>query len=76
MRDDYFNFLVATDTLDDFLGKEDMDTILNELANNYINNLLTKKETQNKLKYLATRFDVDYNELKKVFNEMIKYKKI
>ena len=52
MKDDLFNFLVATDQVDEFLGyklPQEIKEELNKLAEDYNNDLITDDEVQDVL---------------------------
>ena len=67
MNDDFFNYLVATDTLDDFLGSERIDVYNSEYGSYLKMNVVGKYKylggfnnndlTKNQIYYRVYRFD-------------------
>ena len=74
MKDDLFNFLVATDQIDEFLGyklPEEIKTELNKLAEDYNNDLITDDEVQDVLMGIELKNQINYEVLYKYFKEQL-----
>lgn len=80
MNDGFFNFLVATDQLDEFIGSKQTtnnkipNSIMNEiisLAEDYNNDLITADEVQDVLMRLEKESNINYENLYKIFKENI-----
>ena len=74
MKDDLFNFLVATDQVDEFLGyklPQEIKEELNKLAEDYNNDLITDDEVQDVLMGLELKNRINYEVLYKYFKEQL-----
>ena len=74
MKDDLFNFLVATDQIDEFLGyklPEEIKEELNKLAEDYNNDLITDDEVQDVLMGIELKRQINYEVLFKYFREQL-----
>ena len=73
-NDDFFNFLVATDQVDEFLGyklPEEIKEELNKLAEDYNNDLITDDEVQDVLMGIELKRQINYEVLFKYFKEQL-----
>lgn len=73
-NDDFFNFLVATDQVDDFLGyklPQDIKDELNKLAEDYNNDLINDDEVQDVLMGIELSKQINYEVLYKYFKEQL-----
>lgn len=74
MKDDLFNFLVATDQVDEFLGyklPQEIKEELNKLAEDYNNNLINDDEVQDVLMGIELSKQINYEVLFKYFKEQL-----
>ena len=74
MKDDLFNFLVATDQVDEFLGyklPQEIKEELNKLAEDYNNDLITDDEVQDVLMGIELKNQINYEVLYKYFKEQL-----
>lgn len=74
MKDDLFNFLVATDQVDEFLGyklPQEIKEELNKLAEDYNNDLITDDEVQDVLMGIELKNRINYEVLYKYFKEQL-----
>ena len=74
MKDDLFNFLVATDQIDEFLGYKLPQKIKEEiekLAEDYNNDLITDDEVQDVLMGIELKNRINYEVLYKYFKEQL-----
>lgn len=74
MKDDLFNFLVATDQIDEFLGYKLPQKIKEEiekLAEDYNNDLITDDEVQDVLMGIELKNQINYEVLYKYFKEQL-----
>lgn len=73
-NNDFFNFLVATDQVDDFLGyklPEEIKEELNKLAEDYNNDLINDDEVQDVLMGIELSKQINYEVLYKYFKEQL-----
>lgn len=73
-NDDFFNFLVATDQVDEFLGyklPEEIKEELNKLAEDYKNDLINDDEVQDVLMGIELSRQINYEVLYKYFKEQL-----
>ena len=73
-NNDFFNFLVATDQVDEFLGyklPEDIKDELNKLAEDYNNDLINDDEVQDVLMGIELSKQINYEVLYKYFKEQL-----
>ena len=73
-NDDFFNFLVATDQVDEFLGyklPQDVKEELNKLAEDYNNDLINDDEVQDVLMGIELSKQINYEVLYKYFKEQL-----
>ena len=73
-NDEFFNFLVATDQVDEFLGYElpwEIKEELNKLAEDYNNDLITDDEVQDVLMGIELKNQINYEVLYKYFKEQL-----
>lgn len=73
-NDEFFNFLVATDQVDEFLGyklPQEIKEKLNKLAEDYNNNLINDDEVQDVLMGIELSKQVNYEVLYKYFKEQL-----
>ena len=73
-NDDFFNFLVATDQVDEFLGyklPQDVKEELNKLAEDYNNDLINDDEVQDVLMGIELSKQINYEVLYKYFREQL-----
>ena len=71
---DFFNFLVATDQVDEFLGyklPEEIKEELNKLAEDYKNDLINDDEVQDVLMGIELSRQINYEVLYKYFKEQL-----
>ena len=74
MKDDLFNFLVATDQVDEFLGyklPQEIKEELNKLAEDYNNDVITDDEVQDVLMGIELKNRINYEVLYKYFKEQL-----
>ena len=74
IKDDLFNFLVATDQVDEFLGyklPQEIKEELNKLAEDYNNDLITDDEVQDVLMGIELKNRINYEVLYKYFKEQL-----
>ena len=74
MKDGLFNFLVATDQVDEFLGyklPQEIKEELNKLAEDYNNDLITDDEVQDVLMGIELKNRINYEVLYKYFKEQL-----
>lgn len=73
-NDELFNFLIATDQVDEFLGyklPQEIKEELNKLAEDYNNNLINDDEVQDVLMGIELSKQVNYEVLYKYFKEQL-----
>lgn len=73
-NDEFFNFLVATDQVDEFLGcklPQEIKEELNKLAEDYNNNLINDDEVQDVLMGIELSKQINYEVLFKYFKEQL-----
>lgn len=73
-NNDFFNFLVATDQVDEFLGyklPEEIKEELNKLAEDYNNDLINDDEVQDVLMGIELSKQINYEVLYKYFKEQL-----
>ena len=73
-NDEFFNFLVATDQVDEFLGyklPQEIKEELNKLAEDYNNNLINDDEVQDVLMGIELSRQINYEVLYKYFKEQL-----
>lgn len=73
-NNDFFDFLVATDQVDEFLGYKLPQTIKDEidkLADDYKNDLITDDEVQDVLMGNELKNQINYEVLFKYFKEQL-----
>ena len=73
-NDEFFNFLVATDQVDEFLGyklPQEIKEELNKLAEDYNNDLITDDEVQDVLMGIELKNRINYEVLYKYFKEQL-----
>lgn len=73
-NNDFFNFLVATDQVDEFLGyklPEEIKEELNKLAEDYKNDLINDDEVQDVLMGIELSRQINYEVLYKYFKEQL-----
>jgi len=73
-NDEFFNFLVATDQVDEFLGyklPQEIKEELNKLAEDYNNDLITDDEVQDVLMGIELKNQINYEVLYKYFKEQL-----
>ena len=74
MNDDLFNYLVATDELDDFLGYElpnEVKTRIDKVVIDYKNELINDNEIQDILMEIELEYKINYELLYKYFKEQL-----
>lgn len=74
MNDDLFNYLVATDNLDEFLGYElpqEIKAKINDLATDYKNEMINVDEIQDVLMAIEKEYKINYELLYKYFKEQL-----
>lgn len=74
MNDDLFNYLVATDELDDFLGYElpnEVKTRIDKVVIDYKNELINDSEIQDILMAIELEYKINYELLYKYFKEQL-----
>ena len=74
MNDDLFNYLVATDELDDFLGYElpnEVKTRIDKIVIDYKNELINDNEIQDILMAIELEYKINYELLYKYFKEQL-----
>lgn len=74
MKDDLFNFLVATDQIDEFLGyklPQNIKEEIEKLAEDYNNDLITDDEVQDVLMGIELKNQINYEVLYKYFKEQL-----
>lgn len=74
MNDDLFNYLVATDELDDFLGYElpnEVKTRIDKVVIDYKNELINDNEIQDILMAIELEYKINYELLYKYFKEQL-----
>lgn len=74
MNDDLFNYLVATDNLDEFLGYElpqEIKVKINDLATDYKNEMINDDEIQDVLMAIEKEYKINYELLYKYFKEQL-----
>lgn len=73
-NDDFFQFLVGTDQIDDFLGYKLPDSVkeeINNIAEDYKNDIITDDEVQDVLMGLELKYQINYEVLFKYFKEQL-----
>ena len=73
-NDDFFNFLVATDQVDEFLGYElpwEIKEQIKEIAINYKTEKITAEEVQEALRKIELKKMINYNVLYDYFQELL-----
>ena len=71
-NDEFFNFLVATDYVDEFLGyklPQEIKEELNKLAEDYNNNLINDDEVQDVLMCIELIKQINYEVLLKYYKD-------
>lgn len=74
MKDELFDYLVATDTLDEFLGLElpkDIKEEINNLVVDYKNEIISDDEVQDVLMGIELKSKINYELLYKYFKEQL-----
>ena len=74
MNDELFNYLVATDNLDEFLGYElpqEIKVKINDLATDYKNEMINDDEIQDVLMAIKKEYKINYELLYKYFKEQL-----
>lgn len=74
MKDELFDYLVATDTLDEFLGLElpkDVKEEINSLVVDYKNEIISDDEVQDVLMGIELKSKINYELLYKYFKEQL-----
>ena len=74
MNDELFNYLVATDNLDEFLGyklPQEIKVKINDLATDYKNEMINDDEIQDVLMAIEKEYKIDYELLYKYFKEQL-----
>lgn len=74
MNDELFNYLVATDNLDEFLGYElpqEIKVKINDLATDYKNGMINDDEIQDVLMAIEKEYKINYELLYKYFKEQL-----
>ena len=74
MNDELFNYLVATDNLDEFLGYElpqEIKVKINDLATDYKNEMINDDEIQDVLMAIEKEYKINYELLFKYFKEQL-----
>ena len=74
MKDDFFNFLVATDQVDEFLGYELPWKIKEQIKNiaiKYKTEKITAEEVQDALREIELKKMINYNVLYNYFQEIL-----
>ena len=74
MNDELFNYLVATDNLDEFLGYElpqEIKVKINDLATDYKNEMINDDEIQDVLMAIEKEYKINYELLYKCFKEQL-----
>ena len=74
MNDELFNYLVATDNLDEFLGYElpqEIKVKINDLATDYKNEIINDDEIQDVLMAIKKEYKINYELLYKYFKEQL-----
>ena len=74
MKDELFDYLVATDTLDEFLGLELPKEIKEEIYNlvvDYKNEIISDDEVQDVLMGIELKSKINYELLYKYFKEQL-----
>jgi len=74
MNDELFNYLVATDNLDEFLGYElpqEIKVKINDLATDYKNEMINDDEIQDVLMAIEKEYKINYELLYKYFKEQL-----
>lgn len=74
MNDELFNYLVATDNLDEFLGYElpqEIKVKINDLATDYKNEIINDDEIQDVLMAIEKEYKINYELLYKYFKEQL-----
>lgn len=74
MNDELFNYLVATDNLDEFLGyklPQEIKVKINDLATDYKNEMINDDEIQDVLMAIEKEYKINYELLYKYFKEQL-----
>ena len=74
MNDDLFNYLIATDTLDDFLGyklPKEVKIKIDSIVIDYKNDLINDDEIQDILMGLEVKYKISYEILFNYFKEQL-----
>ena len=74
MNDELFNYLVATDNLDEFLGYElpqEIKVKINDLATDYKNEMINDDEIQDVLMAIEKEYKINYELLYEYFREQL-----
>ena len=74
MNDELFNYLVATDNLDEFLGyklPQEIKVKINDLATDYKNEMINDDEIQDVLMAIEKEYKIKYELLYKYFKEQL-----
>lgn len=74
MNDELFNYLVATDNLDEFLGYElpqEIKIKINDLATDYKKEMINDDEIQDVLMAIEKEYKINYELLYEYFREQL-----